>query len=408
MNWRILFLAIVLAFIVPGALAANFSIDSVNYNPSPAEPGKTIDLYITLTNTGSDAEKVVFELDLMNAEKTSTFPFTFTGDQKAKQSVGTLKSGKSALLKYSILIDPNAISTSYAINMKFGENNAFEKSSSYSITVSGKKPEIELITSEKNTGVPGEMVETELLLKNTGNSEAVDVLVGIEEDRTVTSTGVVVERQIRPVGVNFLYIPKLLPGEEKTVVLRLSIDPSAEIKTYSVPLTIKWLDADATGFSKTRYIGIKVGAEPEIDAIISDIKPTAFPGGTPQIEVSIFNAGKAQASNIVIEVESEAVAEFDQKKQFIGTLESDDSDVFKVKAKILPTAELGEHALNIKIYYKKSDSEETILTTIPLTFKVSRPTSGDGTSTLLIVVVVVVVVGYWYYNRRRKKRREKR
>ncbi len=394
-------IAMALLFASP-ALAANLKIDSVNYKPSPAEPGKTIDMFVTLTNDGSDAEAVIFELDLLNENRTSAFPFALTGNQEAKTSTGALKSGKSALIKYNILIDPKATSKDYALRFKFGEKGNFDKSTAYSITVSGKNPDIELVGSENNTGTPGETIDTSITIKNTGNSKAVDVLIGFEEDRTVTSTGVVVERSIRAFGVNFVYADELAPGEEKTIELPLSIDPSTEIKTYSVPITLKWQNEDAAEFSKTRNIGVKVAADPEIGGIISSVDPQAYPGGTSEIEVAVFNTGKGKASNIVVEVESGAVESFDQARQFIGTLESDDSDIVRVNAKIREGVELKEHDFILRVLYKEPHSDKTISSEIHLKLAVSNPPSNGGALGYAALIIMILGAGYWLWKKRKR------
>ncbi len=416
MKNRFLLLAVALfSLILMGgaAFAGNPEIESVNYDPSPVEPGQPFTLWVSVKNDSSlDSTNMVFELDLSGGDPARTnFPFYLGKDDSPRREVKTVKPYNTHLFQYKVYVDGDALDGEYAIDFRFGDFNKILRSQPYTITVLSRKPQIELISSFPLRAHPGETVEMNLTLKNTGSSNAINVLVGSEEDRTVTSTGVVVERQIYPLGSGFSYVSGLAPGKQATAKLMLSVNYEANIQTYLVPMTVKWQDENKTDYSVTRYLGFKVTDEPALDSIISETEPLPFPGGKTEVTVDLFNRSLAGTRNVVVEVSSEAATKINPQKIFIGSLESDDFDSFKTDIWLKPGTQPGEHPLNLKISYRGSDNEELVLeTSLPLqvvSAAEAQAAAGGDSSGLFLLLIVVVVVGFWWW-RRRKKKKEKR
>lgn len=377
-------------------------VENFSYTPAPALPGASVDVFVTVKNVSSlKSSNTTVELDLSNESQSSTFPFIVPEGENLVKNIGSLEPNQIGLAKFSIAVDPNAANGNYTVHVITSGGEAVGRKEAFSISILSRNPKVEIIESPTITARPGETVSVPITLKNTGSASAINVLVGVEEDRTVTSTGVVVERQIKPVGTNFEYIERLDAGEVRTISLSLSADSSAELKTHTVPVKIQYQDQNKTDYSKTGYIGLKVFGEPELGAVVSKATPLPYPGVSSTIDIDLFNTGVSTANSIVVRISSTAFESIDKSTIFVGSLEADDFDSFSINAKIRNSIQAGEYDMLLDISYKNSDLESKNET---ITAKLTVYPSGQGDSpfTAIILLIVVAGIGYFAYRKFRK------
>ncbi|MDP6670194.1 MAG: COG1361 S-layer family protein [archaeon] len=346
-------IAFAVLFLAANVAAADLVIDSVSYNPAPAIPGEYFDLFIQLKNNSKYlAEDVEFTLDLSGGnERNSDYPFSLGTGTNNKNVVPSIQARKNALLEYKVRVDPTALDGTYTIVFRFKESDAL-KEYNYTINVLSRQPDIKVVNASHVAVAPGQIAELELTLRNVGTGSARDILAGIEEDRTVTTTGVVVEREFSAIGASFDYVKGIEPGKETTAVISLAVNPDAEQKTYTVPVAIKYKDANSNEYTDTSYIGLQVVQEPEIDAVVSEITPGVMPGGTSEVTVDLFNVGVGTAKYVVVEA-STTSGKINQEKVFIGTLEADDFDSFKIDVRFNADIDTSmDQPLNLVLTYK--------------------------------------------------------
>ncbi len=387
----IVLLAIVL--LLPIAVADNLEIESINYSPTPAVPGKYMDLWVHLKNNSSSSIKeVVFELEFKDSfEEGVGFPFMLEPGDNLDKELGTLAAQKTALIHYKIMVKPNALDGDYVFGLIFGSKGATSTRNNVTIKVQNRKPDLEIIGVLPDEIAPGQSTEIELFIKNVGMETATSVLVGVSEDRTVTTTGVVVEREILPVGAAMKFIEYIEPNETHQVKISIGANPDADLKIHTVPITLEYKDGNSNNLSETEYIGIKVSQNAEIEAVISSQEPKAFPSGSSELKIDMFNAGIGPAKYVIAELSSEA-GEFENRKIFIGTLEADDFDSFKADLKINGAIEPGIHTLNLKLSYKNQFGMPQVVE-IPLELKVySAGEAGSGGEIDFWFIVVVLIV----------------
>lgn len=348
-----LLIAFAVLFLAANAAAADLVIDAVSYNPAPAIPGEYFDLFIQLKNNSKYlAEDIEFSLDLSGGnERNSDYPFSLGTGINANTVVPSIQARKNALLEYKIRVDPSALDGTYTLVFRFNDSDAL-KEYNYTITVLSRQPDIKVVDASQVAVAPGQVAELELTLKNVGTSSARDILAGIQEDRTVTATGVVVEREFVAIGASFNYVKSLEPGKEIKTTISLAVNPDAEQKTYTVPVTIKYKDANSNEYTDTSYIGLQVVQEPEIDAVVSEIVPGVMPGGASEVTVDLFNVGVGTAKYVVVEISTPS-GKVDQEKVFIGTLEADDFDSFKIDVRFNTDIDTSvDQLLNLMLTYK--------------------------------------------------------
>ncbi|MBN2127812.1 MAG: COG1361 S-layer family protein [Candidatus Diapherotrites archaeon] len=335
-------------------VGASFDLDSYNYTPSPVSAGDNFDLILQVKNTSNtDAEKVNVSLEI-------EWPFIYSPENE--KTIESIKGNRIAIVEFKGLkVDSKAKTGTYTLTVKYSEEgNDIQRKSTATISVNAAKPKIELIKSSENEIQLGETKQVEYTFKNIGGDTAKDIVVEFQEDRTVTTTGTIVEREIIPVGSASSYIKELAPGEETILSFTLSANNNAEIKNYTLPLKIEFTDSKSTEYETTAYAGMKIKAEPELDALISSIG-TLYPGAESEIVFDIFNIGKASALYTVMELKTNSL-EFEKTKTFIGTLEADDFDSFKTTVKVPANLEPGKHIITTEFTFKDSGTmQKTIM-----------------------------------------------
>jgi len=315
-----------------------------------------------------DAENVIVKLDL-------EFPLSLQPGEEIEQHIGIVKAYKTVTVEYKVLIDPKAVDGDKSLTVLVGEEFP-TKQSTFTVSVLSRTPKIEVIETSTSYLSPGAIESVMLKVKNIGGSIAKDISIKINPDRTVTAAGLVVEREIVSIGAITNYIDHLDQGDEANVQMTLAVNQDAELKNYSIPVTIEYYDINGTERSETAYLGIKVTADADVDAVVNSITPNAFPGGTSEIVVDMFNIGLADASYVVVELSGPGVT-VAEPRQFIGTLEADDFDSFKTEISFAPTVPLGELPLTLKVIYK-DDSLEEIIQEKTLTIAVLNPGQAAG------------------------------
>ena len=188
----------------------------------------------------------------------------------------------------------------------------------------------------------------------------------------------------------------------------LAVNQGAALKNYSVPVTLEYFDQNGTAKTQTAYFGMKVTADAQVDAVVNSVTPKAFPGGTSEIVVDLFNVGLADAKYVVVEVSGEH-ASVEEPRQFIGTLEADDFDSFKTNVSFDAATPLGELPIALKIYYKNDELQEQAITKQLSVSIVNPGAAADMASGALMIFVGLIslaleliglyVVAKWAYPR---------
>ncbi len=391
----LLFVLLFAGYTIAGDLEAN----SLSYEPAPVAPGSALTVWVQIKNDSiHEAENALIQLEL-------EFPFALQPGEIAEKNLGSIKPFEKATVEYKLLVNDKAVDGVHSIKIFVGEE-VTTKESSFSVSILSRTPKLEIVGSSVNELSPGEVTPIILTIKNIGGSVAKNIVLKVNPERTVTAAGVVVEREIVSLGASAKYINKLDMGESANVEIGLSVNQNAELKNYSVPITLEYFDQNGSSKTEISYLGIKVTAEADVDAVINSITPNAFPGGTSEVVVDLFNIGLADAKYVVIELSGQYM-NIEEPKQFIGTLEADDFDSFKTNVSFEVTTPMQEIPLTLSIYYKDDALVERVETK-QLMVKVASPTAGgDGGIGLILIGLIslalqligLYVVLKWVYPR---------
>jgi len=153
-------------YTIPEIHGKDISIVRSNYNPLPAEPGKYVDIWITVQNYG-DSEIKNSYLKL-NPE----YPFYFTGKDTGVEYIKSLQPGGLKILEYRLLVDEQAIGSDYPLELKFCQDEFCEnrvKTVKTSITVNtGGKPRLEIGIDDYELFTPGTLGKIIITAVNKG------------------------------------------------------------------------------------------------------------------------------------------------------------------------------------------------------------------------------------------------
>ncbi len=389
---RIFGIILILIFIAAGTLAASPEVTQFTYTPSPALPGTTITVLVQLQNNESTPQKGV-TLKIENE-----YPFTVkTSDSEPNpRVVGDIEKYSKALATFKVYVDPTAQNQAYQLPLMITTaEDAIGKKTAPQILISGKEPVLK-VTSVKNDLIsPGEQKEIIITLQNIGTSPAYDLIAEIQEDRTITATGTIVEREITAVGAAIAYLSEINPGERKEVALKISASNTAAVKNYPLPIKVSYRNSTGTRATDTSYIGVNVTGTAQFDATIKE-KPTGTKG---DLTIEIFNKGLGKAEFTLVEIKG-VNGKAEKPKQFIGTMGPNDVDTAKTPISF-NTA--GEQTIQVAIEYKDADSKiKNALITLPI--NVSAQTE-NGLNPIIIVIVIVIIVGViWKFGIKKKKK----
>ncbi|MDO8625528.1 MAG: hypothetical protein Q7R47_05575 [Candidatus Diapherotrites archaeon] len=403
MNNRIMIVTLLLLLLSVQASAAVLSVSTLSYEPAPAAPGQLITVWVTLTNSVNGTATSV------SVEPRLSYPFTTNPTGKSTILFDSIGPYRSVTGRLDIQVDKGALNGTYPLEVRVTQGNETTGvSSTVSITVLTYKPQIEILSAEIPDTPPGQVVNATLKIKNIGSSRAINILLGTSDDRVVTTTGAIVDRPIKNIGSTLSYIESLDAGQTADIPMRFGVDTTAEQKTYLVPIQIKYQDENRSDFSVTRYIGMRIQAQPELDTYLTyDAKAKPYPGGTVEVTVNLFNRGTGSAKNIVVEAKENPLLDITtEKKVFIGTLDSDDFDSFKFTAHVADSVKAGEPIpLTIRFDYKNENNETKTLEIIaPLTVFDATTAKTDGQSEgislfTIVLALILVVAAYFGYQR---------
>ena len=382
---------IILLILSTTTLAATPQITQLNYDPSPAVPGSTITVLVQIENTDNTTQKDI-AVGLIDE-----YPFTIVEDKE--YSIGDMLGHSKALKQFKVLVSPDSENKTYNIKTSIKSANEPAILTSFSIVVSGNAPAIKITNVSDTQLIPGQSKEITFELQNVGTSTAYDVVAELREDRTVTTTGVVIEREITPLGSAVGHIDKLGPKEKATVTINMSVSRDAQLKNYVLPAVISYRTPAGTRTSETTYMGFKVAGFVMIDAAIKD-KTNFVAGQTSEVNIELFNKGVGKAEFTIVEISTD-FGTVDRLKEFIGALEPNDVDSFKTSINIDPNSPTKNGNIILTISYE--DTDATIKTNI-ITLPVRVYSTADGASVnqaspilgiIGVIILIVVIFVIW-------------
>lgn len=392
------FLILIFVMSLTSVIGAIPEATQINYDPSPAVPGGTITIMVQIENLDNTPKENVF------VSIVETYPFVVK--ETNKRNIGNIGPNGKIITLFTIYIDPSAQNRQYDIEIKVSEGQqSTAKIKKMPIVVSGSLPTIKIINISESQLIPGQEKEIYFEIKNIGTSTAYDIAVELKEDRVITQTGQTIEREIIPLGSATGFIEKLQPTEKKRVSLKLSVNQKADLKNYTLPVTISYRTNSGERLTETAYVGFKLFGPVNLEATLRE--QNIFIGGKEQeFTIELFNKGLGRSDFTIIDITTD-FGLVERNKMFIGSIESNDIDSFRTRVKVNSDVETKTGIINLLVQYQDSDAtNKEQLIQLPVTVY----SQADGAALnpfdpisliinlmLILILVVVIWKGYKKY-----------
>jgi hypothetical protein len=380
-------LTIMLLALAASGHAAIFSGPSLNasllyYQPIPASPGTSLNVYIQLHNNGEEAKQVKVQF-------VDNQPFTLESEAERVQTIATVPGGGDFLVKYNVRVDQNAVpGTSYVkIQYSIGLGQTQTALLPIDIFSNAVALNIENIKLDPASFVPGGIGKLSFQLRN-------DAPIKIRDGTVTLELGSV---DLTPVaGTNQQRFTDLQAGQTKQFVFELSPNPNMESGIYKIPVSINFSDQNGRSYSRQEYIGVRVGAKPDVAISVEESSLATNQYGEVTLRITNKGLGEVKFVNLKFG-EAEGLTLSSTNERYIGNIDSDD---YKT-AQLILKASQDKVELPVTITYLDALNTEYTREEV-LTLRVQEASSG-GIPTYLIVgiVVIVLVVGYFLFRRRR-------
>ena len=363
----------------------------LRYEPAPAEQGNTVDVWMQLSNAGTKADRVAIKF-------VPEYPFSLPTGQAEEIDVGVLAATESKVVKYTLFIDGSAPNGDRNVTFlyKYGSIDEWAKLET-PITLQTQNAVL-IVDAYKVTPspiVPGQTVNLELTLRNSGRINVKNVDVSIDlDDGTFSTLGSGAKQRIDS-------IPS---GESETLTFKLASDTSTEVKVYGVPVTLSYQDSRNKQYNDTAKISLVVNAQPELSLTVdnTDFADKSSPG---KATIKIVNKGVVNLKYVTVTLGEHPSYEIlsSSNENYVGNLDSDDFETAEFTIKPLVETPL----LLVKVDFKDPYNVDYSKTyEMPLRIITAADLGQGGSSTWMIVVVVLLAgAGYWYYRRRKHNKK---
>lgn len=249
--------------------------------PNPTEPGQTVNLELTIENDGySEAENMVVEFITKS-------PFSLIQGETAKKTFNRIPAAGSLKTTYRLYVDSSAMSNDYELEFRiYGDltpANYIKKT--ITVSVHGRSELIiDSIKTIPENLEPGGLATILFKIRNVGTGTVRAAKATLSSD----------SEEIIPVySAGLVYIGDITPNETAQVSMQISIDSSAEYKTYVTTLTMNYKDENNADQSTVFSVGIPVMGSINLDII--KIEPNF---NRNKIEIEVANKGTTDAKSV--------------------------------------------------------------------------------------------------------------
>lgn len=381
---------LVLSLSVSAAGGAMVKASVLRYEPTPGVPGQALDVWVQLTNEGTDANRV-------GVKFVPEFPFSLPLGAKGEVELGVLAATESKVQKFTVFVDDSAPNGDNMIKFqfKYGSDQWTELETPISLQAEGAVLVVDSYKVVPSPIVPGQTVIVELGLRNAGRLALKNVDVSIDlEDGKFSTIGTGAKQRVN-------YIPV---GEVEKVTFSLASDTSTEVKVYNVPVTLSYQDERGSKYDDTAKISLVVNAKPEISLTV-DSTDFADKKSAGDVSLKVVNKGVVNMKYVTVTLVPFADYEVlsPSNEAYVGNLDSDDFETVSFTLKPLVDSPRLKVQLDFKDPYNVDFSQQYDL---PLRI-ITDKDLGKGKSPVGTIMIVLIIAGvvFWYWRRRKKAKR---
>jgi len=237
----------------PVTTGVGLNIVLTNYDPSPAQPGKYVKLYLKAENSGGSVlNDATFQLQ-------PTYPFSLKPDENATRYMSAIGAQEQVLLEYNLYVDKNAIAGTYAMHIKLcldSECSSYLRTPFDVSVQTGGTPKIEAGLDSADVFSSGKKGFVTLHVLNRG---LLDTKFLVVEARP--------SEQYDIISPPRLYIGELKSDDYETVQYEIYIREnvaSKQSEKIAIPVLLEYSDLNDKEYSEIQDIGLNVYSQDDL------------------------------------------------------------------------------------------------------------------------------------------------
>jgi len=376
--------------------SAVLQIQELKYNPYPAEAGKYVDLWIKIENVGTEEAKDVTCILLPE------YPFSLNPNENATRHIGKLPGTEDVILQYKLRVDSDAVEGWNEMKIKCQtENSDSWVIHEFDIYVESKIPEFAIgsITSEPTKLFP-DSKENKLFIEiqniGTGDAELVS-------SELVLPRGIVPSESYS----NIANLGTIKEGESKTAEYYIDIDENTTPGNYKAKLIIKYNFNNNRKKYKNQTLDVDIVVKPlplfEIENV-NIIPDKLSQGDRATLRLTIKNVGFEEAKSVSVKIykQSDQPFDFDEKYDYIGNLEPNQTGEVVFRFNVDDNADLKTYLLKAEIRYLIDDDVKIIEKQIPLRVETEKKDSKLFFLGALFIAFVILSGVYYGWKKIKK------
>lgn len=370
---------------------AEVAASVLRYEPTPAEQGNTVDIWVQLSNIGTQADRVAIKF-------VPEYPFSLAG-QQGEIDVGTIPATEDKVVKFTLFIDPSAPNGEKNVSFlyKYSSVNEWTK---FLAPLTLQTQNAVLVIDDYQVSpaqvVPGQPVDVALKIRNAGRIAVKNLDVGIDlADGAFSTIGSGAKKRV----------DRIDAGETETVTFKLASDTSTAVKVYSIPVSLSYQDERNKQYSDTAKFSLVVNAVPELSLTVDTTK---FSAKTKPGTVSLKVVNKGVVNLKYVTVRLVQTPEYDvlssSNEQYVGNLDSDDFE--SVDFTVKPLA--ANPRLQVQVDFKDPynvDFHQTYDLPLRIITDADLGKGGFPIGTIIVALLVIAGGAYWWFKRRKKQKR---
>ena len=389
----VLTLALALMLAASGVSAAGGAMVTASilrYEPTPAEQGNTVDVWVQLSNAGTKADMVAVKF-------LPEYPYSLAPGVQGEVDIGTISATENKVVKFTLFIDPNAPNGDRNVKFlyKHGTVDTWAQlEAPITIQTQNAGLIIDSYEIEPSPVIPGQIFNVTLKFRNAGKIAVKNLDVSFDlPEGTFSTIGTGAKKRVDYISAE----------ETETVGFQMASDTSTAVKVYNVPVTLSYQDERNKQYTDTAKISIVVNAKPEISMSVDSTKFSSktSPG---TVSVKIVNKGVVNMKYVSVKLVETPDYEVlsSSNEAYVGNLDSDDFETvdFTIKPNVAePRLQL---QMEFKDPYNMAYQESYNL---PLRIITAADLGNGGLPWGWIILFVAVVGGIIYWRVRKKKKR---
>ncbi len=224
-------------------------VSLAKYDPFPAEPGKYVNVWLKVENSGGDDADSVF-LELL-----PEYPFQIISNEDTQRDIGILGGQDYELVKYKLIVDSNAIDGDNELTVRYRTCDMcmwVTEELDIEVAKATNSPEIELIpVSIEPEPYWGGTSEISLDIVNIAPGTAYYVIVEIRSN-------------VASIEPQKIYVGNLEPDDIDSLDFDATFE-NVEPGVYPITFTLKYKDNNYDEYERNQTMEVRVNRRPQDD-----------------------------------------------------------------------------------------------------------------------------------------------